>query len=564
MRRKNIENQNLTEEEQNQVQIEMLKQKILQAKANIDSSICDIGMCLHCIKEQLPHGEWAKWLEDNVDYTPRTAQRYIKAFMFTSALPEELDSKINMLGGTKLIELSSCKIDIAEDIVRTNDVKNISLTELKKIIKEKKSELKTSKKKNDINVAFEPPKELITILDDNIKAINEEEQKETKELIEELKENNISQKEIDKRVKDLHEEFENMRNHKKKIIYNTPILSQNDKINQIIEDTSTIIKEIEIRQAYKDDFEATLIARYNAKEITLEELNEVIAKTKCDLPIFLKTELLNKYIDRNDFYSNYEHYEWNKEHKSTIRYGLLDNFHFDWEENVINHHYYNWEEEQLFKVNHLDNNTYQIAELSDDNGGQVCIYKDYKLVAHFISDEESEEESEEEMIENIKVLCEYDKSLELDTIIKLYKELSINLKQYWEEENIRFAKEQEKKKKYDLAFQSWQTLYQPYSMGKYKFKDIWNDEGEIKNFKLWKEMCDFCSEQRKANYKRSENFNYDDWLGYSTKTLSISEEDKPIYKKMYKKLAMEFHPDKMGGDGHAMQLVNALKQQWGI
>ncbi|NFO87893.1 DUF3102 domain-containing protein [Clostridium botulinum] len=558
MRRKNIENQNLTEEEQSQVQIEMLKQKILQAKTNIDDSIGEIGMCLHCIKEQLPHGEWGKWLEENVDYTPRTAQRYIKAFMFTSALPEELESKINMLGGTKLIELSSCKIEIAEDIVRTNYVENISLIELKKIIKEKKSESKISKKKNDIDVAFELPKYLITILDDNIKAINEEEQKEIKELIEELKEDNISQKEIDKKVKDLHEEFENMRNYKKKIIYNTPIEFQDDKIKQIIEDTEIIIKEIEIRQAYKDDFETTLIARYNAKEITLEELNEVIAKTKCDLPIFFKTELLNQYINRNDFYSNYEHYDWNKEHKSTIRYGILDNFHFDWQENVIDHHYYNWEEEQLFKINHLDNNTYQIAELSDDNGGQVCIYKNYKLVAHFIS------EDEKDMIENIKVLCEYDANLELDPIIKLYKELSINLKQYWEEETIRFAKEQEKKKKIDLAFQSWKTLYQPYSMGKYKFEDIWNDEGEIKNFKLWKEMCDFCSEQRKANYKQSENFNYDDWLGHSTKTSSIAEEDKPIYKKMYKRLAFEFHPDKMGGDGHAMQLVNALKQQWGI
>ncbi|WP_252233420.1 hypothetical protein, partial [Clostridium sp. DSM 1985] len=85
-------------------------------------------------------------------------------------------------------------------------------------------------------------------------------------------------------------------------------------------------------QGYKDDFETTLIARYNAREITLEELNKVIEATKCDLPIFFKEELLNQYIDRNDFYSNYEHYEWDKQHKSTIRYGILDNFHFDWEE----------------------------------------------------------------------------------------------------------------------------------------------------------------------------------------------------------------------------------------
>ncbi|KFX58346.1 DUF3102 domain-containing protein [Clostridium botulinum] len=562
MRRKNIENQNLTEEEQSQVQIEMLKQKILQAKTNIDDSIGEIGMCLHCIKEQLPHGEWGKWLEENVDYTPRTAQRYIKAFMFTSALSEELESKINMLGGTKLIELSSCKIQIAEDIVRTNDVKNISLTELKKIIKEKKSELKTSKKKNDINVAFEPPKELITILDDNIKAINEEEQKEIKELIEELKEDNISQKEIDKKVKDLHEEFENMRNHKKKIICNTPIEFQDDKIKQIIEDTNTIIKEIEIRQAYKDDFETTLIARYNAKEITLEEVNKVIAKTKCDLPIFFKTELLNQYIDRNDFYSNYEHYEWNKEHKSTIRYGILDNFHFDWQENVIDHHYYNWEEEQLFKVNNLELEDYQISELSDDCYSSICIYKNYKLLGHYTTEDE-----EEVIIDNIKKLCEHDENLDIEeaeTYIRLYKKLSENVAEYWKEHNKRVEEELEKKRKYDEEYKKWQELYQPWLSDNFKFDDIYDEEGKVKNFSLWKEMCDFADKVRKQYYESYKNFNYDDWLGNNTKTLSIAEEDKPIYKKMYKKLAFEFHPDKMGGDGHAMQLVNALKQQWGI
>ncbi|NFN94911.1 DUF3102 domain-containing protein [Clostridium botulinum] len=558
MRRKNIENQNLTEEERNQVQIEMLKQVILQDKKDIDNKIKNIGMVLLSVKNLLPKGEWDNWLRDNVDLTTRSANRYIKASntkeFLLNAISEDVEIDFSIYA---LDEIGKLKKEQQVEFVKNNNVSEMSIREIAKKVKEIKDELKLNK--DDVVLkSIEPPKELITILDDNIKAINEEEQKEIKELIEELKEDNISQKEIDKKVKDLHEEFENMRNHKKKIICNTPIEFQDDKIKQIIENTETIIKEIEIRQAYKDDFETTLIARYNAKEITLEELNEVIEKTKCDLPIFFKTELLNQYINRNDFYSNYEHYDWNKEHKSTIRYGILDNFHFDWQENVIDHHYYNWEEEQLFKINHLDNNTYQIAELSDDNGGQVCIYKNYKLVAHFIS------EDEEDMIENIKVLCEYDKSLELETIIKLYKELSINLKQYWEEETIRFAKEQEKKKKFDLAFQSWKTLYQPYSMGKYKFEDIWNDEGEIKNFKLWKEMCDFCSEQRKANYKQSENFNYDDWLGHSTKTSSIAEEDKPIYKKMYKKLAFEFHPDKMGGDGHAMQLVNALKQQWGI
>lgn len=40
-------------------------------------------------------------------------------------------------------------------------------------------------------------------------------------------------------------------------------------------------------------------------------------------------------------------------------------------------------------------------------------------------------------------------------------------------------------------------------------------------------------------------------------------EDKSMYKKMYKKLAMSFHPDK-GGTEEDMVFVNKLKEDWGI
>ena len=44
----------------------------------------------------------------------------------------------------------------------------------------------------------------------------------------------------------------------------------------------------------------------------------------------------------------------------------------------------------------------------------------------------------------------------------------------------------------------------------------------------------------------------------------IKEEDKPIYKKMYRVLAMNFHPDIIKDDGYAMKLINELKKEWGI
>lgn len=55
---------------------------------------------------------------------------------------------------------------------------------------------------------------------------------------------------------------------------------------------------------------------------------------------------------------------------------------------------------------------------------------------------------------------------------------------------------------------------------------------------------------------------------YSSFNLNVynkpAEEDKPIYKKIYKTLATKFHPDLPNGDTRTMQIVNKLKEQWDI
>lgn len=99
-------------------------------------------------------------------------------------------------------------------------------------------------------------------------------------------------------------------------------------------------------------------------------------------------------------------------------------------------------------------------------------------------------------------------------------------------------------------------------MGKYKFEDIWDENGQVKNYKLWNEMTTFCNQQRSKQYDSSWK-DYDFGKMFGNNTPAIKEEDKPLYKKMYKKLAMVCHPDK-GGTLEDMQFVNKLKEDWGI
>lgn len=52
--------------------------------------------------------------------------------------------------------------------------------------------------------------------------------------------------------------------------------------------------------------------------------------------------------------------------------------------------------------------------------------------------------------------------------------------------------------------------------------------------------------------------------GNSQFSCNYTEEDKVILKKIYKKMAFEFHPDRNKEDGSVMIMINSLKDSWGI
>ena len=210
------------------------------------------------------------------------------------------------------------------------------------------------------------------------------------------------------------------------------------------------------------------------------------------------------------------------------------------------------------KNNHVDNKEFQLSVTYVDCDSYLCIYKKYKVVGTYRNYD----------ITDIKKLCKYDASLDYKQLKELYNQLNAKIEAYNKREDTRIKKQraeyeakQAEREKYESELRAWRELYQPWVMGKWTFEDIWDDKGEIKDFKKWREMTNFVSNERKKSYGDA----FNSFFGSSANNqVSVKEEDKPIYKRLYRILAKNCHPDIIKDDGQAMKLVNELKEQWGI
>jgi len=89
--------------------------------------------------------------------------------------------------------------------------------------------------------------------------------------------------------------------------------------------------------------------------------------------------------------------------------------------------------------------------------------------------------------------------------------------------------------------------------------------GQLRNRDyLDKVMDDYA---QRSSYQNNKGSNYSDsnyWYGNKGNVTSFTESDKVILKKLYRTLSKEYHPDNPSGDGAVMQMVNRLKDLWGI
>ena len=216
----------------------------------------------------------------------------------------------------------------------------------------------------------------------------------------------------------------------------------------------------------------------------------------------------------------------------------------------------------MYERNTVDKDSLQLAFDFDENSDYtLLVYKNYKLLGSYTNGQ----------IDDINRLIEYDDRLSyddldayaelLELLDKQYEEYDKIINEHWEKERKARQEREAREKKYKEAYDRWSRFYQPYVYGKYKFEDIWNDAGEIKNYNLWSEMERLAREERD---KREQEYKQQYSNLFGNTTVAIKEEDKDVYKRIYRIASLKLHPDVAKDNGRAMRILNKLKEQWGI
>lgn len=110
-----------------------LRAEILIFKGQAAMNMIEIGKRLVEVKEQLPHGTFGKWVEDEVQFTQQTANKFMRVAreMANYAPARNLDT-------SKAFELLALPAEEREEFIRQNPVEDMTKSELREAIKARK------------------------------------------------------------------------------------------------------------------------------------------------------------------------------------------------------------------------------------------------------------------------------------------------------------------------------------------------------------------------------------------------------------------------------------------
>ena len=129
--------------------IEAITGEILELKQRGGEVILDIGRRLLEAKGMLPHGEWLPWLNERVEFSERTAQKFMRLAQKWSN-----PSALADLGATKALMLLALPEEEREGFVEDHNVIDMSARQLEQAIRERDEARKAAEAaKTDASVA---------------------------------------------------------------------------------------------------------------------------------------------------------------------------------------------------------------------------------------------------------------------------------------------------------------------------------------------------------------------------------------------------------------------------
>lgn len=117
--------------------VDEITKEIIRLKNQTSRNILEIGNLLIAAKSELDHGEWLQWLQHEVDFTDRTAQRFMQVAR------EFSNSSIDGLSPTQVIVLLAFPKDTRQKILEhpqlvpssceKKNVKDMSVREISEV-----------------------------------------------------------------------------------------------------------------------------------------------------------------------------------------------------------------------------------------------------------------------------------------------------------------------------------------------------------------------------------------------------------------------------------------------
>ena len=220
----------------------------LQANQMALTYIIAIGSRLKEAKEMVNHGQWGAWCSEKINYSQSTAENYIKIYEEygseqMSLLQNANSETIMKLPYSKALALIAVPADEREKFIEENNVEDLSVRELKDLLKKKEDE--TENLEDKIN-SLEAEKEKITA--DIIEKENKI--KELESNISQLDNTSPSTNDLDKLRKEIEEDTKKEYEEKLKKLkaekseLEKTVKEREKQIDEIREDSDAEIKTL--------------------------------------------------------------------------------------------------------------------------------------------------------------------------------------------------------------------------------------------------------------------------------------------------------------------------------